>query len=342
MAACDLAIAADSARIGYPEVRHGLVAAIVMHDLSRQIGDRRARQLLLSGDLISSKVAHEWGMVNTITTAERCVKEAIQVAHALAECAPGALAWTKRLLDEATSRPPDLRGAAAVSASVRAPRKHARESWPSSKSARHAGPRLRRLPAIRNKRSIGMSQDSERLNSLDLGSDCRERAGTHGQAVSRSRRTGLSSVETAMVVARVESESQPDRVVVDRPGSRCGEHVGIWSMNVPEWVVTQLAVARIGSVLVNVNPAYRLHELKDALAIADVATLIVGSPFKGSDFVAWSSRFVPRWPPRRLKVGLRPNSPVLKRLIALGKRPGPGWWSWSDLEQLPPYCRCRS
>ena len=120
MAACDLAIAADSARIGYPEVRHGLVAAIVMHDLSRQIGDRRARQLLLSGDLIPSKVAYEWGMINTVTSADRCVKDAIQVAHALAECAPGAMAWTKRLLDEATFRPADLRGAAAVSASVRA------------------------------------------------------------------------------------------------------------------------------------------------------------------------------------------------------------------------------
>ena len=52
-------------------------------------------------------------------------------------------------------------------------------------------------------------------------------------------------------------------------------------MNVPEWVVTQFAVGRIGAVLVNVNPAYRLHELKDALAMADVATLIVGTSVQG-------------------------------------------------------------
>src|SRR5262249_20210783 len=44
-----------------------------------------------------------------------------------------------------------------------------------------------------------------------------------------------------------------------------GEHVGIWSMNAPEWVVTQFAVGRIGSVLINVNPAYRLHELEETL-----------------------------------------------------------------------------
>ena len=64
-------------------------------------------------------------------------------------------------------------------------------------------------------------------------------------------------------------------------------------MNVPEWVVTQLAAGRIGAVLVNVNPAYRLHELQDALAMADVATSIVGSPFKGSNFVAMVESLCP-------------------------------------------------
>src|SRR5215210_4023509 len=64
-----------------------------------------------------------------------------------------------------------------------------------------------------------------------------------------------------------------------------GEHVGIWSMNCAEWVVSQFAVGRIGAVLVNVNPAYRLHELEEALRQADVATLIVGLPFKPSNFV---------------------------------------------------------
>src|SRR4051812_2095566 len=57
---------------------------------------------------------------------------------------------------------------------------------------------------------------------------------------------------------------------VDRVGSalidlgvKPGEHVGVWSMNAPEWVVTQFAVGRIGAVLVNINPAYRLHELEE-------------------------------------------------------------------------------
>jgi methylglutaconyl-CoA hydratase len=120
MAACDLAVVADTARIGYPEVRHGLVPAIVMHDLSRQVGDRRARQLLLSGELISGTMAQQWGLASAVTSADRCVDEAIDLAYKVAQGGPIALATTKRLLDEALGRPENLRGAAAVSAAVRA------------------------------------------------------------------------------------------------------------------------------------------------------------------------------------------------------------------------------
>jgi methylglutaconyl-CoA hydratase len=120
MSACDFAIAAESAQIGYPEVRRGLVAAIVMHDLARQIGDRRARQLLLSGQLISAKKAEEWGLINAVAPRDQCLEEAITLAESLIECAPVAMATTKKLLDEAVGRPPNLRGAAAISAVVRA------------------------------------------------------------------------------------------------------------------------------------------------------------------------------------------------------------------------------
>jgi methylglutaconyl-CoA hydratase len=119
MAACDVAIAAETARIGYPEVRRGLVAAIVMHDLTHQVGDRRARQLLLGGGLISSTIACDWGLVNTVTATDCCLPDAVRMAEGLAECAPLAMATTKKLLDEAAGRPRDLRGAAAVSAAIR-------------------------------------------------------------------------------------------------------------------------------------------------------------------------------------------------------------------------------
>ena len=120
MSACDMAVVAGSARIGYPEVRRGLVAAIVMHDLIRQIGDRRARQLLLTGDLISGPVALDWGLVNAVSSPEDCLAESIRIAQGLVECGPSALATTKRLLDETEGRPANLRGAAAISAVIRA------------------------------------------------------------------------------------------------------------------------------------------------------------------------------------------------------------------------------
>ena len=120
MAACDVAVAAEDARIGYPEVRRGLVAAIVMHDLTRQIGDRRARQLLLSGDLISSTTRARLGpgqFGHRRTTAAWTRRSGWR--KSLAECAPLAVATTKKLLDEAAGRPRDLRGAAAISAAIR-------------------------------------------------------------------------------------------------------------------------------------------------------------------------------------------------------------------------------
>jgi len=115
-------------------------------------------------------------------------------------------------------------------------------------------------------------------------------------------------------------------------GAGRGAHVGIWSMNAPEWVVTQFAVGRIGAVLVNINPAYRLHELEETLKAADVETLVVGSPFKGSDFVGMVQTLCPEVAAARDRGWTAARLPALRRLVALGDRPGPGWLAWSDLD----------
>jgi methylglutaconyl-CoA hydratase len=119
MAACDYAVASEQARIGYPEVLRGMVPAVVMFDLTRLIGDRRARQLLLSGGPISATMAFNWGLLNQVTTPEKCLGEAIRIAQGLTASAPLAVAAIKRLLDETVGRPKSLRGAAAVSAAIR-------------------------------------------------------------------------------------------------------------------------------------------------------------------------------------------------------------------------------
>ncbi len=117
--ACDFAVAAETARIGYPEVLRGLVPAVVMFDLTRLIGDRRARQMLLSGELISAARSYEWGLVNQVTAPDGCLAEAVRVGKDMIHLAPQAAATIKRLLDETQGRPRSLRGAAAVSAAIR-------------------------------------------------------------------------------------------------------------------------------------------------------------------------------------------------------------------------------
>ncbi len=68
-------------------------------------------------------------------------------------------------------------------------------------------------------------------------------------------------------------------------GIRKGDRVGIWSPNRCEWLVTQFATARIGAILVNVNPAYRLAELEYALNKAGVRVLVTAAAFKSSDYL---------------------------------------------------------
>ncbi len=117
--ACDFVIAAQEARISYPEVRRGLVAAIVLPDLVRLIGERHARELLLTGEPIDAETADRWGLVNRVTPRDSVLREAILLGTTLVQSGPKAVEATKRLLDEAAGRPADLLGAAAISAAVR-------------------------------------------------------------------------------------------------------------------------------------------------------------------------------------------------------------------------------
>ncbi|HEX6854437.1 MAG TPA: AMP-binding protein [Streptosporangiaceae bacterium] len=69
-------------------------------------------------------------------------------------------------------------------------------------------------------------------------------------------------------------------------GTGTGERVGIWSPNCPEWVLMQYATARIGAILVNINPAYRTHELAYVLRQAGIKLLVSAESFKTSDYRA--------------------------------------------------------
>jgi methylglutaconyl-CoA hydratase len=100
MSACDLVVAADGTKIGYPEVRRGLVAGLVMTFLRRQVGERNMRELLYTAELINAARAKEIGLVNRVVAPEVVMNEAQKFAASVLEGAPGALAQTKRLVEE--------------------------------------------------------------------------------------------------------------------------------------------------------------------------------------------------------------------------------------------------
>jgi methylglutaconyl-CoA hydratase len=95
---CDLAVSGPAAKFGYPEVRRGLVAAMVLPHLLRHVGERAARWLLLTGELIDANEARRIGLVNEVVPADELIPTAEGWAKLLAEGGPKALATTKGLL----------------------------------------------------------------------------------------------------------------------------------------------------------------------------------------------------------------------------------------------------
>ncbi|MCS7046002.1 MAG: enoyl-CoA hydratase-related protein [Gemmataceae bacterium] len=116
---CDLAVAAPEARFGYPEVRRGLVAAMVMPHLLRHVGERTARYLLLTGEMIDAEAALRCGLVNAVVPAEQLLPQALAWAQALAEGGPQALARTKELLHAFSRQALSVEQAAQASAAPR-------------------------------------------------------------------------------------------------------------------------------------------------------------------------------------------------------------------------------
>jgi fatty-acyl-CoA synthase len=81
-----------------------------------------------------------------------------------------------------------------------------------------------------------------------------------------------------------------------------GDRVGIWAVNCPEWLLVQYATARIGAVMVNINPAYRTHELAYVLRQAGITLLVASTTFKTSDYRSMAREVAPECPALRQTV----------------------------------------
>jgi methylglutaconyl-CoA hydratase len=95
---CDFTIAVPEAKFGYPEVRIGFLPAVVSIFLVRQVGEKNARDLLLTGKTIDAAEAHRLGMVTQIVPAEALMKAAQELAATLLAASPASLRTTKKLL----------------------------------------------------------------------------------------------------------------------------------------------------------------------------------------------------------------------------------------------------
>lgn len=117
-------------------------------------------------------------------------------------------------------------------------------------------------------------------------------------------------------------------------GLRPGDRIGIWSPNNIEWIVTMYAAAKLGSVLVNVNPAYRPIELEYALNKVECKALVMANRFKTSDYPEMVCELAPEansCEPGRLK---SQKLPALETLILIGEEPRNGFFLFDDVSQL--------
>lgn len=123
-------------------------------------------------------------------------------------------------------------------------------------------------------------------------------------------------------------------------GATKGERVGIWSPNCAEWTIVQFATAKIGAILVNINPSYRLNELEYALKQSGCAYVVTAPQFKTSNYTQMLYDLVPE-----LRTGARETLqaarlPNLRAVVRLGAEATEGMMPWAELlalaEQVTP------
>jgi len=118
-----------------------------------------------------------------------------------------------------------------------------------------------------------------------------------------------------------------------RLGLQPGERLGIWSQNNVEWLITQLASAKAGLILVNINPAYRRSELQHALTNVQCRGLILSPGFKSSNYLQILRELAPELPDCEPCKLVATTVPSLEIVIRLGSDSTPGMLNFNDLLQ---------
>ena len=114
-------------------------------------------------------------------------------------------------------------------------------------------------------------------------------------------------------------------------GLKKNSHVGIWATNVPDWLTFMFATAKIGAVLVTVNPDYKLAELEYLVKQADLDTLCIIGGYKDSDYIQMVNELVPE-----LSTSQRGNLstekfPELRNIVFIGQEKHRGMYNTQEL-----------
>ncbi len=114
-------------------------------------------------------------------------------------------------------------------------------------------------------------------------------------------------------------------------GLQQGERLGIWAPNRAEWTITQFATSKIGAILVNINPSYRVHELAYALEQSGCAMLVIAPQFRTSDYTEMLYTLVPELRASRAQPFKAHKLPELRTVIRLSEDPSPGMLRWGEV-----------
>ncbi|UVC06655.1 AMP-binding protein [Rhizobium sp. TH2] len=138
-----------------------------------------------------------------------------------------------------------------------------------------------------------------------------------------------------LTYAELQGQVNALAVSLRRLGLRKGDRLGIWALNTAEWAITQFATAKLGVILVNINPAYRTWELKYAINKVGCRALIISPSYKTSDYVAMLNELAVELV-HSTSGGLEAhNLPSLRWIIRLGTEKTPGMLNFDDLLTPP-------
>lgn len=164
------------------------------------------------------------------------------------------------------------------------------------------------------------------VNNLNIGEVLRHTAKAFPE------RDGLVFPQIGLRMSYAEYDRQVDAIAKGLLALDIhkGGHVALWATNVPEWPMLQMATARIGAVLVNINPAYGLRDLEYALQQCDMKALFLIDTFRSSDYFEMLTNLIPEL------VKLEPDKifsdkfQLLKRVVAIRGKSPKGVLKWQD------------